>query len=345
MNDLKVLLASCAVFAACLSSGPSQALPGAPVTVNVDNFVRAETDRYFSLTIKRAGLGSFFHWRELIPAGAQTVVRPNRDTLYSTAVFDLDAGPVSISLPNAGERFISLALINEDHNVVDVHYDAGTYTVSKAQVGTRYVMLGVRILVDPSDAQDMDKVHGLQDAISVTQANGPGSFDVPDWDETSRAKMRNALSVLGQSLSDSRDMFGRPGAVDPVRHLIGSATAWGGNPQQDAFYQIVTPERNDGQTSYRLEVGQVPVRAFWSISVYDADGHVRPNPLGAYALNNLTAKKGEDGKVSVQFGDCSATTANCLPIMPGWNYMVRFYLPEQAILDGSWKLPEARPAS
>ncbi|MGJ7515071.1 DUF1254 domain-containing protein [Pseudomonas baetica] len=345
MNELKVLLASCALFAACLSPVHSQALPGSPVVVNVDNFVRAETDRYFTLTVKRAGLGNFFHWRELIPAGAQTVVRPNRDTLYSSVVFDLDAGPVNVSLPNAGDRFMSLALINEDHNVIDVRYAPGTYTVSKAQVGTRYVMLGVRILVDPADPQDLDKVHGIQDAISAVQANGPGSFDVPDWDEASRARMRSALSVLGQSLSDSRDMFGKAADVNPVRHLIGSATAWGGNPQKDAFYQIVTPERNDGQTTYRLEVGQVPVRAFWSISVYDAEGHVRPNPLGAYAINNLTAKKGEGGQVSVQFGDCSASTVNCLPIMPGWNYMVRFYLPQPSILDGTWKLPEARPAS
>ncbi len=40
----------------------------------------------------------------------------NRDTLYSGAVFDLDAGPVTITLPNAGKRFIVLQVINEDAN-------------------------------------------------------------------------------------------------------------------------------------------------------------------------------------------------------------------------------------
>lgn len=345
MNELKVLLATCALLAACLPSAQSQVLPTAPVPVTVDNFARAESDRYFAMTIKRAGLGQFFHWRELIPAGAQTVVRPNRDTLYSTAVFDLDAGPVNVTLPDAGKRYISLALINEDHHVVGVEYAPGQYTINRAQVGTRYVMLGVRILINPTDPSDQGHVHALQDAIAVTQANGPGRFDIPEWDETSRARIRGALAVLGQSLDDSRNMFGKAGDVDPVRHLIGSAAAWGGNPQKDAFYQIVTPERNDGQTPYRLDVGQVPVQAFWSISVYDADGRYRPNDLGAYTLNNLTAKKGEGGRVSVQFGGCTTTTANCLPIMPGWNYMVRFYLPDKSILDGSWQLPQAQPAS
>lgn len=343
MSELKMLLASCALLVTCLPSAHSQSLPGVKVPVTVDNFARAETDRYFAMTIKRAGLGRFFHWRELVPAGVQTVVRPNRDTLYSTAVFDLDAGPVSITLPDAGKRYISLALINEDHHVVDVQYAAGQYTVSKAQAGTRYVMLGVRILIDPADAADTGRIHALQDAIRVSQANGPGRFDVPEWDEVSRARIRGALSVLGQSIEDSRDMFGKLGEVDPVRHLIGSAIAWGGNPQQDAFYQTVTPEANDGLTSYRLVVGQVPVNAFWSISVYDAEGHYRPNALEAYTINSLMAKKDEAGRVSVQFGGCSASTENCLPIMPGWNYMVRYYLPEPSILDGSWKLPKAEP--
>ncbi|MBH3429666.1 DUF1254 domain-containing protein [Pseudomonas alkylphenolica] len=345
MNELKVMLVAGALLAACLPTAHSQALPGAPAVVTVDNFIRAETDRYFALTIERAGLGRFFHWRALIPAGAKTVVRPNRDTLYSTAVFDLDAGPVTLSLPEAGKRYLSLALINEDHHVVGVYYGAGEHTVSREQIGTRYVMLGVRLLVDPADPADLSQVHGLQDSIAVSQPGGPGRFEVPDWDETSRARMRGALSVLGQSLSDSRGMFGKPGEVDPVRHLIGSAMAWGGNPQQDAYYQIVTPARNDGVTPYRLNIGEVPVQGFWSISVYDADGHYRPNPQEAYTLNNLTAKKGEGGRVSVQFGDCTAATVNCLPITPGWNYMVRFYLPEPPVLDGRWTLPEAKPAS
>ncbi|MNH31083.1 hypothetical protein D3C79_914160 [compost metagenome] len=89
----------------------------------------------------------------------------------------------------------------------------------------------------------------------------------------------------------------------------------------------------------------MPAGAFWSISVYNAQGQFQKNAQEAYALNNLTARKGEDGKVSVRFGGCEATVANCLPIMPGWNYMVRFYQPAKAVLDGSWKLPEAHPAS
>lgn len=345
MYELKVILAAIALLAACMPDAHSEARPAVLVAVTADNFIRAESDRYFGLTVQRGGFGRFAHWRELVPVGAATVVRPNRDTLYSTGVFDLDAGPVSVTLPDAGRRFMSLALINEDHHVVDVHYGAGQYSVSKANVGTRYVLLGVRTLVDPASPDDLKQVRVLQDAISVEQPDGPGRFEVPNWDEASRAKVRSALFALGETLDDSRGMFGKAGKIDPVRHLIASATAWGGNPEKDAYYQIVTPEHNDGKTNYRLEVANVPVDAFWSISVYNSAGRFEQNTLEAYTLNNLTAKKGEDGSISVRFGGCTPEVVNCLPIMPGWNYMVRFYLPGKPILDGSWKLPEAQPAS
>ena len=45
-----------------------------------------------------------------------TVKRGNRDTLYSVGVFDLDAGPVTISLPDAGKRFMTMIVIDEDQD-------------------------------------------------------------------------------------------------------------------------------------------------------------------------------------------------------------------------------------
>src|SRR5262249_679027 len=80
----------------------------------------------------------------------------------------------------------------------------------------------------------------------------------------------------------------------------------------------------DGLTLYRLLVKDVPVDGFWSISVYNAEGHFVKNAFEAYALNNITAKKNADGSVAVQFGGCDGKLANCLPVMPGWNYLERF---------------------
>jgi hypothetical protein len=40
--------------------------------------------------------------------------------------------------------------------------------------------------------------------------------------------------------------------------LIGSAAAWGGNPEEDALYLNVTSARNDGKTIYKLDVKEAP---------------------------------------------------------------------------------------
>ncbi len=314
----------------------------ASIPVTADNFCRAESDLYFASIVKDKGFGRFFHNRETTPIDRQTVIRMNRDTLYSAAVFDLNAGPVTVTLPDAGGRFMSMQAIDEDHYVPAVVYEGGKYTFTREQVGTRYVVMAIRTLVDPANPKDLDQVHALQDAIKVEQKD-TGRFEIPRWDQAGQKKVREALLLLGSTLPDSRRMFGPRDQVDPVRHLIGSAMAWGGNPEKDAIYLNVTPSQNDGATVYRLNVKDVPVDGFWSISVYNAEGYFQPNPVNAYTLNNLTARKGEDGSITVQFGGYDGKTPNCLPITPGWNYLVRLYRPRKAILDGSWTFPEAHP--
>ena len=96
----------------------------------------------FAASVKDSGaIGKFLHRREPAPIDNQTVIRLNRDTLYSSAVFDLDAGPVTITLPDAGKRFMSMQVISEDHYVPEVVYGKGSYTLTKEKVGTRYVPL------------------------------------------------------------------------------------------------------------------------------------------------------------------------------------------------------------
>jgi hypothetical protein len=323
----------------------AQSSSGASVPVTPDNFPRAESDLYFSGIIKDGGLGKFVHRREPAAIDNQTVIRLNRDTLYSAAVFDLDVGPVTIKLPDSGARFMSMQVIDEDQYTPAVFYGAGSHTLTREQIGTRYVLVGIRTLVDPADPRDVAAVHALQNAMAIAQPGGPGKFEVPHWDPASQKKVREALIALAATLPDARRMFGSKQAVDSVRRLIGAASAWGGNPETDALYLNIVPAKNDGQTVYAVDVKDVPVDGFWSISVYDAKGYYEKNALNAYSLNSITAKKGTDGTVAVRFGGCDGKVANCLPVVPGWNYMVRLYRPRPEVLNGNWKFPEAQPAN
>lgn len=350
MKNLRVqicagLLLVAADNAALAQAQPAPLAPAGGVLVTVDNFRRAESDLVMDPIVKSGGFGKYLHLRELYPVDAP-IVRPNRDTLYSFAIFDLDAGPVTVVLPNASHRFMSLQVIDGDQYTPEVHYGGGRYTFTREKVGTRYVQLGVRILVDPNDQEDMKRVHALQDAITVEQPGGPGRFEVVNWDQASQKKVRDALLVLGATLPDTKRMFGPRDQVDPIRHLIGTAMAYGGNPEKDALYLNITPSKNDGKTVYRVAINsEVPVDGFWSIIVYNEKGHLERNPYDTYSLNSVTAKKDANGSISIQLGGCDGKIPNCLPTMPGWNYMVRLYRPRAEILDGSWKFPEALPIS
>ncbi|MGB8608549.1 DUF1254 domain-containing protein [Bradyrhizobium sp.] len=351
MINLRTHLCAALLLAAGTHNAFAQAQPAPPtpagnsVPVTADNIVRAESDAVFIGLVAQGGFGKIYHNREVTPPDSRMVQRPNRDTLYSTGVFDLDAGPVTITLPDAGKRFLTMIVIDEDHYVFTVVYGAGSHTLSKAEIGTRYAVAAIRILVDPNDPKDVAQVIALQDAVKVEQPGGPGKFEVPNWDAASQKKVRDALVVLGETIPDWRRAAGGRNEVDPVRHLIVTTTGWGLNPDKDAIYLNVTPSKNDGTTIYKLDVKDVPVDGFWSISLYNAQGYFEPNNLNAYTINNITAKKSDNGSVAVQFGGCDGKIPNCLPIMAGWNYMVRLYRPRGQILDGAWKFPEAGPAN
>ena len=262
--------------------------------------------------MKKAGLGRLAHNREPASIEDQTVIRLNRDTLYSFGVFDLAAAPVTITLPDAGKRFMSLMIINEDHYVPLVAYDTKPHTLTQQNVGTRYVLVAIRTLVDPNDPKDLDEVHKLQDAITVSQKEA-GKLELPNWDQASLKEIRGALLVLARHISGFTHGFGTRDQVDPIMHLIGTAAGWGGNPDKDAIYLGLAPAKNDGTTVYRIRVKDVPVDAFWSVSVYNAAGYFEKNAYNAYSVNNITAKKGSDGTVAIQFGGCDGPKATSQP--------------------------------
>jgi len=314
-----------------------------PITVTLDNFIRAETDMYFGNSVADGGLGKLRHRRKMADIDKQDVVRMNRDTIYSSGVFDLEAAPVTIVLPDSGKRFMSMQVISQDHFTIEVVYGPGSFTYTKDKVGTRYVFIIIRTLADPENEADMKTANEMQDAIKVEQQS-QGNFEIPNWDSVSRDKVRSGLNAIAP-LGRKGTRFGTRDEVDPVAHLIATAIGWGGNPPYAAVYDGMFPKNNDGKMMHILHVKDVPVDGFWSVSVYNEKGFFEKNDRGAYSINNLTAKKETDGSVTIQFGGCDGKVSNCLPITKGWNYTVRLYRPRPEIINSKWRFPEAQPGN
>ncbi|WP_304109048.1 DUF1254 domain-containing protein [Mycolicibacterium bacteremicum] len=310
-----------------------------PIRVNADNFVRAETHRMFHDNQAVAGgIGRFRHNRAPARIEEQTVIRLNRDTLYSFAVVDL-AEPVRLTLPDAGGRYLSAMIVSEDHYINSVLHQPGEHVLTAQECGSRYAFVAVRILVDPNSTDDVAAVAQLQDAVGLT-GDAQQPFVLPDYDFAGLDATRNALLALAAGLQNFDRTFGRRDEVDPVRHLIGSAAGWGGLPTSEAAYVGVDPKVPAGE--YELVFVDVPVDAFWSVSVYNAKGFFEPNARGLYSVNSVTGVRDADGSVTVRF--VSATDGelppNAIIVPDGWNYLIRLYRPRRQILDGTWAPPE-----
>lgn len=309
-----------------------------PTKVNADNFALAETHRMMAALQRDAGaVNRFSHNREPAAIDKQTVIRMNRDTLYSFAVVDISAGAV-LTVPNAGDRYLSVMVVNEHHYINRVFHDAGSYDLSMEEFGSPHVVVAARTLFDPRDPEDLVAVAAVQDQLGIRAAS-ERPFELPDYETGSFDRTRKALLGLAAEQESFERCFGRREDVDPVHHLIGSAAGWGGLPDAEATYVGVSPNLPVGE--YELTVADdVPVDGFWSISVYNADGFFEPNEHGIYSINNMTAVRNDDGSITVRFG---GRGDNSIPITEGWNYLVRLYRPRHEVLSGAWRFPTLSP--
>ena len=324
-------------FAAC--SPGEQANESNLVGVNYENFPHVETDMQISRMVAiSGGTNQWMHLKEPTPIDKQNVIRMNRDTLYSFALVDVSEG-ATITLPDAGDRYMSLMVINNDGYVNQVLHGSGKHALTLSDSGTPFVVILVRTLVDSDDPQDVAAVNALQEDM-VIDSGQSAPFIMPNYNQMEYQTAHDSLIELARQVPDSHGMFGKKEDVDPIRFVIGSAMGWGGLPGQEAEYKNVEPGLPVGE--YEITVRDVPVDGFWSISLYNKDGYFEKNDLDAYSVNNITGTQNPDGSFTVHFGGCEDERINCLPISEGWNYVVRLYRPQEAIRDGTWTFPDVQ---
>src|SRR4051812_14420108 len=112
--------------------------------VNVDNFARAETDRMFAALFGAAESGTeWTHYRTPTPLDRQTVIRMNRDTLYSYAILDISQG-ATFTIPDAGGRYVSVMVVNQDHYINRIFHEPGEHRLTVDEYDSPYVMVAAR---------------------------------------------------------------------------------------------------------------------------------------------------------------------------------------------------------
>ncbi|MGD8932419.1 MAG: DUF1214 domain-containing protein [Chromatiales bacterium] len=322
----------------------SAILGGATVPVTVNNYVAAETAGQFDRILKMTGtVNKLMSFREPTPLDKQSVIRMNRDTLYSFAVVDISKG-AELTMPETDGRYNSAMIVNENEYINKVFYEPGTHELTKDEFDTDYVLVAFRTLVDSSDPVDIKKANELQDKFRI-QAASSKPYTHPNYDEKSYKELRDLLLGVAKFLPDSTGAFGSKETTEQVPHLLGAAFGWGGLPSQDAFYLSINPNLPIGR--YQIDVPKdVPVKAFWSISVYNKDGYFQKNDKGVYNINSQSGKANPDGSMTVNLGGCDdASRINCIPLTQGWNYTVRLYRPDASVIDGKWTFPAVQKSN
>ncbi len=103
----------------------------------------------------------------------------------------------------------------------------------------------------------------------------------------------------------------------------------------------------DGGSTYRLTVpANAPVKQYWSATAYDRATHafIRNLPRSSRASLNPGLQKNADGSADIYFGPKAPAgkESNWVPTSANGQFEVlfRFYGPEKALFDKTWKLPD-----
>ena len=261
------LLIGCADDPSTTAGSDSLSAPD-PVPVTLENYKTAESDLAFNNGTKFVGTNELLHFPvDAFDLDNQTVVRMNRDTIYSGAVVNVSEG-ATVTLPESDGRYISAMVVQNDHYIDQVIKTPGEHVI---EADTDFVMVAIRIRANIDDPEGGKKIRALQQAI-VISATATDPHLMPNYDMEQLLALRSELAAEAAEKGSLNNMQGARGAVDERMHLLGTAAGWGLLPDANARY--LSYGQQDGQGCFQTTYSAPPFSepGFFSITMYDADG-------------------------------------------------------------------------
>lgn len=303
----------------------------AAIPVDLSNYDVAESDVAFGNITKLVKMNTFFHF----PVGEfdlnnQTVVRMNLDTTYSGAIVNVSKG-ASITLPETNGRYMSAMVVQNDNYIDQVFTTPGTHEI---KADTVFVMVAVRTRINPNAPEDIAQVQALQKQIAIS-AEATEPHVLPDYDMEQLIALRDKLAAEAAQKGSLNNMQGARGTVDEHMHLLGTAAGWGLLPDKNARYLSYAQQDGEGCFTANYKVPPFNKGGFFSITMYNADGWIFDKKA---ILNEYNIDFNSDGTFDVSFGDCGESAKNNLPIVDGWNFLMRIYEPDLESLD-KYRMP------
>jgi hypothetical protein len=193
----------------------------------------------------------------------------------------------------------------------------------------------------------------------------PGRFDTGKADQAALARgakgglklMRDKLPTLARVANGwqmNTDTMGVYGDYYLKRAIV-AMVGLGANQPEDAIYPLAVSDGEGrpvtAENRYVLSFKKdelPPADAFWSLTMYDAEGFQVANPINRFAIGDRDALKfNSDGSLDlyIQHENPGAEReSNWLPAPKSGpiGLTMRLYAPQQAALDGRWNPPPLR---
>ena len=306
---------------------------------------------------------------QLTKAGEDKIVRMNNDTYYTGGFIYLAEGAVKLSAnyPDSN-RFYSFQLVDEKncnfHNIINPVGDYYLYFGEKPEgisaekaIESPSLIVAVITRVEVKDLNNSTDIETAKKVFHGLTISGPEIKEFPKLDLLSSFDDR--VASRANQLMDSvfanvpfKDLVASPEQVpNEVSYLnlaAGTKGGWGGPVAEHSTYQMIFFDKNGSELegnkgTYTITTEEPPVKAFWSVTVYDTEsgGFFHANKDDRYHINNTSAVKNEDGTYTFTFKTtCTDDDLNCLEVPAGkFDITVRYYLPKKELISGQWSMP------
>ena len=301
------------------NKGDGELSASSAIVVTQDNFPQAYSNLRFDAIIKQAGGVNKFLEMPVASSdpAKQFVVRMNRDTFYSTSVFDMTGG-IYITIPET-DQYVSIQVVDENHETQPMIYGPGRHRLTAK---TTHAFVVVRSLDDNARRN------------LVSEVNSAKPFSVKNWDDESFEQVAAAgNNIFSKGYDQSKAYSNKESGQTAFMNYVGAAGGWGGAMVQDNVYQIGQYLTSDG--CYEMTFLDPQARDFWSATVYNGDGYLFND--NANISSEMNPAKNQDGTYTVRFG-CDGQPNN-MPIREGnltgrFNVVMRHYGPSDMVKTG-----------
>jgi hypothetical protein len=203
-----------------------------------------------------------------------------------------------------------------------------------------------KIGIEPGKSFDITK---LDPVVQKALQNAPGEAQkLMAWKLPRLARVANGWSMNTDTVGVYGNYY--------LKRAVLAQQGLGANVPEDAIYPINLGDESgkplDGANKYTItfEKGAAPpVSAFWSITLYDAEGFQVGNSLDRFAVSSwMPFKYNTDGSLDLYIQNESPgkeQEANWLPAPKApFNLLLRMYAPKSEALIGKWNPPAVTKA-